>query len=224
MRHSLAIATTTTIVDIPLEIILMIMKGLANRGDNCSPVCLGLTCHTFYLVLKTIYPQPISLSYGVCPEKGHPAIFADERPINITRLDTLLREFFPPQYRLSGYLTKGNSAYFLRRHVYGETFGLNELKLRERYEDYDFMTFEYSGVRYRLLHNPYNMGNDWYEEAYRKLRETEFPGWSPAVRKFWNNRVEKTHTFEKMQDEDKYCLEDWISVVFDKVLSIRIDY
>ena len=75
-------------------------------------------------------------------------------------------------------------------HLYRERFGLNELKLRERYEDYDLMSFEYGGVRYRLLQNPYNMGYDWYEEKYRKLRETEFPGWSPPVREFWNNRVE----------------------------------
>ncbi|KFY20969.1 hypothetical protein V491_03272 [Pseudogymnoascus sp. VKM F-3775] len=195
------ITATTTIVDIPHEIILMLMKGLMNDGDHCSPVCLGLTCRMFYLVLKMLYPQPISLSYGVCPE--HPATIEDERPLNIIRLDTLLREFFPPEYRLSGYLTKGNGAYFLRRQVYGETFGLAELKLRERYEDYDLMTIDYNGVRYRLLHNPYNVGIDWYEEAYRKLRQTEFPGWSPAVRKFWNNRVEKTHAFEMMQDGDK---------------------
>ncbi|KFZ04044.1 hypothetical protein V502_10454 [Pseudogymnoascus sp. VKM F-4520 (FW-2644)] len=184
------ITTTTTIFNIPPEIILMLMKGLMNYGDNCSP--------------------PISLSYGVCPdpEKPHPTIFEDERPIDIIRLDTLLREFFPPEYRLSGYLTKGNSAYFLRRQVYGGAFGLNELKLRERYEDYDLMTIEYNGVRYRLLPNPYNMGIGWYEQAYRKLRETEFPGWSPGVRKFWNNRVEKTHVFKMMQDKDTYCLED----------------
>jgi hypothetical protein len=46
------------------------------------------------------------------------------------------------------------------------------------------------------------------------LRGPEFPGWSSAVRKFWNNCVEKkTLTFEKMQDEDKYCLGDWIAMV-----------
>jgi hypothetical protein len=97
--------------------------------------------------------------------------------------------------------------------VYGETFGLNELRLRERYEDYNLMSFKFSGLRYRLLHNPYNIGNDWYEEIYKKLRETEFPGWSLAVREFWNNRVEKTHVYEKMQDEDKYSMEDWIAMV-----------
>lgn len=211
MRHSLAITTTTTIFDIPPEIILMLMKGLMNYGDNCSPVCLGLTCRMFYLVLKRLHPQPISLSYGVCPdpEKLHPTIFEDERPIDIIRLDTLLREFFPPEYRLSGYLT----AYFLRRQVYGGVYGLNELKLRERYEDYDLMTIEYNGVRYRLLPNPYNMGIGWYEQAYRKLRETEFPGWSLAVRKFWSNRVEKTHVFKMMQNKDTYCLEDQIAMV-----------
>jgi hypothetical protein len=184
-----------------------------NYGDNCSPVCLGLTCRTFYLALKTLFPGPISLSYGVYSRQCHPSVVEDEQPINTTRLDTLLRDFFLPKYRLQGYLTKGNSAYFLRRDVYGETFGLNELRLRERYEDYDLMSFKFSRLRYRLLHNPYNMGNDWYEETYKKLKETEFPGWSPAVREFWNNRVEKTHAYEKMQDEDKYSMEDWIALV-----------
>jgi len=41
------IITTTSVVDIPPEIIL-IMKELTDCGDNCSPVCLGLTCRTFY--------------------------------------------------------------------------------------------------------------------------------------------------------------------------------
>ena len=213
MRHSVGTITTTTIVDIPPEIILIIMKELMSYGDSCSAVCLGLTCRAFYLILKTLFLGPISLSYGVYPRKRHPSIIEDEQPVNIIRLDTLLRDLFPPEYRLSGYLTKGNSAYFLRRDVYGETFGLNELRLRERYEDFDLMTFNFSGVRYRLLHNPYNMGNAWYEETYKKLRATAFPGWSPAVREFWNHRVEKTHAYKKMQDEDKYCMEDWIAMV-----------
>lgn len=97
--------------------------------------------------------------------------------------------------------------------MYGETLERKELQLRNRYQDYDLMSFEYSGVRYRLLYNPYNIGNDWYDETYRELRETEFPGRSPAVRKFWKNRIGKTHAYKKMQDEDKYCLEEWITIV-----------
>jgi len=51
---------------------------------------------------------------------------------------------------------------------------LKELRLRGRYENYNLITFKFSGVRYRLLHNLYHMGNDWYEETYKKLRETIF--------------------------------------------------
>src|SRR6266536_3257388 len=36
--------------DIPLDIIFILMKALAERLDNCSAVCLGLTCRTYYRV------------------------------------------------------------------------------------------------------------------------------------------------------------------------------
>jgi hypothetical protein len=99
--------------------------------DNCSPVCLGLTCRTFYLVLKTLYlTYDQSLSRIAYVPRNVAPRFSQMNDLLIS-LDLILfyGNFPPPEYRLSGYLTKGNSAYFLRRHIYSKTFGLNESKL-----------------------------------------------------------------------------------------------
>jgi hypothetical protein len=88
------------------------------------------------------------------------------------------------------------------------------LILRERYEDYELMTFRYKRVQYSLLPNPFNRGDDWYKEVYGLLRKKEFREWSPGVRAFWWDRVEKLHAYERMVDDDlANRLGDWTAMV-----------
>lgn len=57
---------------------------------------------------------------------------------------------------------------FIDIRKYGESNNLEERKLRERYFDYyaaDKGNLWYGGDRKRLLPNPCNMGDEWYEEA-----------------------------------------------------------
>jgi hypothetical protein len=188
------------------------MTGLADNRDGCTPVCLGLTCRAYYQVLKRLYPQPIPLSYRIATKNPLYRSPADY-PFIVTSLDTLLRDFFGPQYRLAGWLTKGET-YFLRRDVYGDFYGPKELELRQRYEDYNVMTYWRGGIPYRGLSNPFDMGEGWYEKSYTRIRRTNFPWWGPLAREFWCGHIEETHVFKRMVEEDLWLgWREWAVMV-----------
>ena len=195
-----------TFTDLPLDIIFILMKSLANRLDNCTAVCLGLTCRAYYRLLKRLYPHPISL--GFTTHMKNPLYPQFSRQDNLViSLHNLLRMFVGLNYRLAAYQTR-SGPHFLNRDIYGDRVGPKEKALEERYHDFYLMccfnsTTRSVRVEY-LFPNPYGMGDSWYSRVRIKLRETAFSGRARVgtVPKHWHKNVKATYAFKRFVEEE----------------------
>jgi hypothetical protein len=173
----------TTIENIPIEINMMIFKELlCNYSDMISVVCLRLACPTLYPVLKAFLPEPICLRSFPKPSLKFPFGYC---------LGDIIEAFFGSQYRpsLSPHYTYG--PLFLKRSVYGDDLGgVKELKLEERYEDYEAMC--------GALPNPFNMGDDWYIVVRNKFGEQGSSTWPGYVKEWYKS----TYAYARRRDEN----------------------
>jgi hypothetical protein len=195
-----------TFTDLPLDIIFILMKGLADRLDNCSAVCLGLTCRTYYRLLKRLYPAPISLGFTThLKNRLYPQFSTQENMVII--LHNLLRIFIGLNYRLAAIQTR-SGPHFLNRDIYGDRVGPKEKALGERYHDFYLMCCFNSTTRSvrveHLFPNPYGMGDSWYIRVRMKLRGTTFSGRARVgtVAKHWHKNVKATYAFKRFVEEE----------------------
>jgi hypothetical protein len=177
------------IATIPTELIFHIFNMLSNP----SSVCLGLTCRRFYSFLKTIHPQPISLSLADCSTPRCRGIYFSRGiwmgywPFyscdhgNRKHLWQLLENWMGPEYKVGSLLEdQGHTMYkFVKISVYSgqlDTSAGPQLlsfvptlagPLGQRYLDWAAAgNLRFIGTKFfSRLPNPSNKGDSWYPEA-----------------------------------------------------------
>jgi hypothetical protein len=142
------------------ELILRVFGWL----DIGEATCLGLTCRRFYIVLKDLYPEPISL--------GTPIVLRGKGLAGqITNLYYVLAKWVGPRYRMCR-RTNVKLLYY-NIEVYGVAYDSNHLEWRSniRHSDYQIVQHRYDEnyrpdeVSPNPLPNPFDKGDAWDSEA-----------------------------------------------------------
>lgn len=177
-------------VDLPLDILNLIYESLKAADDNCTAVCLALTCRGFFNTYKAMNPGPIDIwtftQYpmwaGPCPHSGQILL-----GVKLQWLGELLTDWIGPKYRpMRGVpscqvtLRRPFRPYFLHVDTYGHSdteYGAGydqEVRLIARYQDWLKSAVRIDGARFHALPSPYGKGQKWYEEArLAMLRDAE---------------------------------------------------
>ncbi|KAH6719469.1 hypothetical protein BKA61DRAFT_276570 [Leptodontidium sp. MPI-SDFR-AT-0119] len=164
------------------EVVLQILEILVDV-DQCSAVCLGLTCSSFYRLLKTCLPEPINLGQGrFIRGRTSYAGNGTMRPGSYqgcTRLQSVVRRFLGVEkYRFpTGFNTIDQERHMpllLRtkygrdrptRFMIGSKIFDEEKKLEARYSDYGFwrqMRKKWDCRHWPVdLPSPFGMGDGW---------------------------------------------------------------
>jgi hypothetical protein len=186
-----------------MDAVYLVFETLRGQEDCCTATSLGLTCRSFYRVLKEFYPKPINLrdEYATQPNIGQ----SWRWPLGYVRLIDLVGEFFPGRYRQAAWR---NCTPFLSRDIYGDEGGTAEMKLMERYMDYSRMTYddENASQSMRLLPSPFGLGDDWYIEA-QKAEDLGSVEWTD---KMWS-RWRTTCAYQRLHPIDD-ALTEWIAM------------
>lgn len=168
-NYSTAIKESAEVVKVslgtlPFEIKLMIANHFDSEEVEYTLLCLGLTCRSFYAVLKHLRPECIDL-------------FAWW--INPIQAQSVVENLLGVEYRATAYFTSlyswynRNSPLWVRRSVYGDGCSLKEHERLQIYADWkairvprnDFVQTE----SVSLFNHPFGLGEDWYKGAYKKV-------------------------------------------------------
>ncbi|PVH68077.1 hypothetical protein DL98DRAFT_599839 [Cadophora sp. DSE1049] len=152
--------------DLPTEILIEIFKHVRGyhwfqRWSICSMTCLGLSSSRLYHVMKLIHPGPI------CSRAGADNTDSNGKTWAYT-LQAYIGDFLGPAYRFRVHDPRfsrpwhGNDIPFLRRDIYGDSYGEEEKALNDRF--YDWKTFS---TRFGIsLPHPFGMGKSWHEVVF----------------------------------------------------------
>jgi hypothetical protein len=208
-------------------------------GDCCTATCFGLTCSSFYSILKSNYPDPINIKdeevvawdgkglHTNAPWEADP--FWLPNGVSMYWLGGLLEGFMGPEYRMLEYRRVGflgrrrpRRPVYLRRSVYGEggTASRKEKELEERYADHQlaidwaermsrYTSHECSNQILRLAPNPFGKGETWYDEVWKEIGELPYD--LPwEVEDFWIN----TFACERLEEQWIWrAYSEWIDMI-----------
>ncbi|KAH7327154.1 hypothetical protein BKA65DRAFT_554714 [Rhexocercosporidium sp. MPI-PUGE-AT-0058] len=169
------IVSKKTINDLPIELLMMVFNILeaSDQWYAYEMTCLGLASTRLYSVLKIIHPKPI------CWRKGNN--FVDTYHESwIYKLQYDIGTFLGPNYRRRAYDNRflpweANDVPFLRRAVYGDSYGEEEKALNERYSDW-----KSCGLGDQL--RPFGKGQGWFKTAFEMM----YPSNEMYYRRKWD--------------------------------------
>jgi hypothetical protein len=180
-----------------------IVKLLPNKA---TLICLGLTCKSFYAMMKLKVQGKLDLwEDGPNWDGKHHCDCPRSLSCRYSgKLGRLLEDWFGAQYRLSYNL---DSLQFLNIEIYGDafdTYNPEERNLARRYDDYKQVVRDDRN----LLPYPYYMGARWYGAAIEVITKDlqHFNEWQEWW-KFWDDhcyvfRDSKNKViFERMVDD-----------------------
>ncbi|KAG4439948.1 hypothetical protein IFR05_004574 [Cadophora sp. M221] len=185
-----------TINDLPVEVLMMIFDILevGDRWYAYEMTCLGLSLSRLYGVLKVLHPGPI------CWRVGNKYIDSNQQGWTY-ELQFHIGTFLGPEYRPRTYDNRflpweANDVPFLRRSIYGDTFG-EEKALNERYSDWKESRKLFSGDG---LH-PFGKGQDWFNTAFEILYCRRYDRGKP-----WGLHLHNLFAYQSMKFhyEEKY--------------------
>jgi hypothetical protein len=114
----------------------------------------------------------------------------------------MLSGFMGPDYRPT--MRQGNwlSPPFVNRNAYKDKPGPKEWRLHQRYDDSQVYCYHFYNRAGLLLSNPFNMGEEWYDEAKKIIAGSEASGWPRG-----SERLKSTYVYRSMRAEE--LLEAW---------------
>lgn len=197
------LATLSSLLNLPPELILTVFDALRNEGDWCTATCLGLASMYLYRTYKERYhPKPISLAHFVKAPPGHSFTPVYSRrdvdqaqTYDALPLYTLLKDFIGPDYRL---LRDSWPPLYVSLGLYDDDDDAGKRmaqRLAHRRWDYNLMMYRSwpAGEMNPLLANPFNKGSDWYHEVFERIIEHEKLGWTTEMLEYWRRNIGHTY-------------------------------
>jgi hypothetical protein len=130
---------------------------------------------------------------------------------NYVPLVELIRGFIGPKYRLLGGVFP---PLFVCRDIYGDEDDLEnkeEKNLRGRLWDYRLMTYNdwTTGQTIHMLPNPFNKGDDWYDEVFERWMDFENQGWTQNMLQHWRRTMRDTSAAKILCQRGSYYRAFW---------------
>jgi hypothetical protein len=154
--------------------------------------------------MKTFFPDPIYPSPGLLFNQWDEGFWHHE-------IKGVIGEFLGPDYRP----TMCGCVPFLRRSVYGDSFTIAEVQLRDRY--YNWLSFLHLGGENEehILPRPFGIGNDWYKEVYAVFKTLDHKG---ELRHRWKKVIDYSIVFQEIVDEEVLeevltAFSEWIEMI-----------
>lgn len=154
------------------------MSLLLAEGDHhglTTSTSLGLTCRSFYGILKALHPMPVPLVYR---SKNR-----WEKTSSYKVLHDTVGEFLGSGYRGTWITPRGqNSFHFLNKDTYGRTRGLAQRRLHERIACCQRIEVFRTGyqVGFRIP-RPNGKGDEWYAEILTFLDNLDMTPWTQEM-------------------------------------------
>lgn len=161
---------------------MSVLLAEGDLHDLATATSLGLTCRSFYGILKCLHPTPIPLIHWTenrLMKKPEPKL-----------LLAAVAEFLGSRYRgawISPSPFRGQIRYhFLNKDTYGETRGSAQDRLNDRIVCYQLI--EGFRKRYQVilkLIRPNGEGDEWYAEMLTLLDNLDMRPWTKDAKNFW---------------------------------------
>ncbi|KAE8446203.1 hypothetical protein EG329_012428 [Mollisiaceae sp. DMI_Dod_QoI] len=172
------------LTDLPIDIIFCMFEQSLADDDLTTIVSLGLTCRSFYHILKSIHPSPIILNNT---DKRNYFQLPGPRRLHDS-LPKVAAAFLGDQYRGVWTLIRGKKSYhFLNKSVYGKEKSIADARFHQRMGDYAFMMDlnDHQRVDIDLIPCPLGKGEEWYEEVADVIESLDMSSWTQEEVDFW---------------------------------------
>ncbi|KAF8847592.1 hypothetical protein BDZ45DRAFT_699069 [Acephala macrosclerotiorum] len=181
------------------DVAVHIQSILLAEGDLATITALGLTCRSFYHLLKSLHPKPISLMHPEKEDLIYPVLDND--------LWKIVGGFLGNRY-LGAWFTPF-TYYFFNKDVYGNAKGMACRRLQWRVYSWQAMVDQNEKCPIPIeIPRPFGRGDSWYKDMHDFVDSLEMSSCPEASVEYWRKYP-------------IYCLNDWCGE--DIVLSIWQD-